>query len=429
MMSGKVKLNIGSMAFKGYGVARFHRKVVFIPYSVTGDEVWVEIIEEKRNYSMGRLKKIIVPSPWRVDPPCPYFGLCGGCQWQHIDYSIQGELKKEILKEVLKRIGGQKEIPSITMASSTDPYGYRARIQLKGNEKAMGYYQERSHHIVDIDHCPISHPLVNQMILLLRRELPLFSRMKEIEINVSPEEGKGVLILHPLSFHQGLENFLKEYLQTHPILKGIAIIRKGGPTLLGNPLLNFTIPLNQYGGKRNLKLRTSPESFFQVNLKQNQTLVQMVFQFSDVKEDERVLDLYAGVGNLTLPLAIKAKEIFGVEENRMAVEDARFNAKENRIKNCEWIHGRVEDVLKRWSGERPNLVVLDPPRTGCKTILDQVVRLKPEKIVYVSCEPTRLSRDLRLFFESGYDLQRLGFIDMFPQTYHMEVVALLKSLC
>jgi 23S rRNA (uracil1939-C5)-methyltransferase len=226
-----------------------------------------------------------------------------------------------------------------------------------------------------------------------------------------------------------LENFLKEYLQTHPILKGIAIIRKGGPTLLGNPLLNFTIPLNQYGGKRNLKLRTSPESFFQVNLKQNQTLVQMVFQFSDVKEDERVLDLYAGVGNLTLPLAIKAKEIFGVEENRMAVEDARFNAKENRIKNCEWIHGRVEDVLKRWSGERPNLVVLDPPRTGCKTILDQVVRLKPEKIVYVSCEPTRLSRDLRLFFENGYDLQRLGFIDMFPQTYHMEVVALLKSLC
>ena len=183
--------------------------------------------------------------------------------------------------------------------------------------------------------------------------------------------------------------------------------------------------MDQEREKRDLKFRISPGSFFQVNLEQNQTLIQTVLQFSEVNEEEKVLDLYAGVGNLTLPLAMGAKEVLGIEENRTAIEDARFNAEKNGIRNCEFIHGKVEDVLKHWKRENPDLVVLDPPRTGCKTILDQVVRLKPKKIVYVSCEPTTFSRDLRLFSERGYSLQKLSLIDMFPQTYHMEVVGLL----
>lgn len=432
-MAREIRVTVESMAFKGYGVARIDGKVLFIPYTVTGDEAWVEIIEEKRSYSLGRLKKILVPSLWRVEPPCPSFGQCGGCQWQHIDYSTQGELKKEILKEGLKRLGGLKEIPSIAVASSLRPYGYRARVQLKVKGKVIGYYQERSHHIVDIDHCPISHPLINRMIRALREELPSLSQMGEIEINVSPEEGKGVLILYPLSFGQGMKDVLRKFLQVYPIFKGCAVKRKRGLTLFNDPYLNFTIPLNPYGEKRNLRLRTSPGSFFQVNLKQNQTLIQTVLNFSDVKEEEKVLDLYAGVGNLTLPLAIKAKEAFGIEENRIAVEDARLNAEKNGIENCNFIPGRVEDVLKYWRRERPDLIVLDPPRAGVKRVLDQVVGLKPKKIVYVSCEPTALSRDLRLFSRNGYSLQKLGLIDMFPQTYHMEVAALLTqpliSLC
>jgi 23S rRNA (uracil1939-C5)-methyltransferase len=204
-------------------------------------------------------------------------------------------------------------------------------------------------------------------------------------------------------------------------------MRKKGLTLFGDPYLNFTISLNQWGEKSVLRLRTSPESFFQVNLRQNEKLIQTVLEFSDVNEGERVLDLYAGVGNFTLPLAIASKEVWGIEESRGAVEDARFNAERNGIKNCNFIHGRVEDILKHWRRERPDLIILDPPRTGCKAVLDQVVRLKPNKIVYTSCEPTTFARDLRLFSERGYRLQRLALIDMFPQTYHMEVVALLKS--
>jgi len=413
------------MAFKGYGVGHVNGKVIFVPHTVTGDEVWVKITEEKRRYSIGRLAQIVQPSLLRGDPPCPYFGVCGGCQWQHIAYIAHGELKIKILSETLKRLGNLETIPSFGVALASKPYGYRVRVQLKGGGESLGFFQERSHDIVNIHHCPIAHPLINQIILLLRKECPSFSRMKEIEINVSPEEGRGVLVLHPLSSHQGLEPFVKELLQTHPILKGAAVLKKEGELLFGDPHLNFTIPLDPNRGITNLRLRTSPESFFQVNLELNQALIQTALHFSEVKEDERVLDLYAGIGNLTLPLANGAKEVLGIEENKMAVEDALFNAEKNGIKNCNFILGRVEDILQRWERERPDLIVLDPPRMGCKKILDQIVRLKPKKIVYVSCEPTTFARDVRFFSEMGYPLQKLTLIDMFPQTYHMEVIGLL----
>ncbi|HMK52777.1 MAG TPA: 23S rRNA (uracil(1939)-C(5))-methyltransferase RlmD [Thermodesulfobacteriota bacterium] len=425
-MVEKVYVRIESVAFKGYGVARAYGKVVFVPYSATGDRGWIEILEEKKNYSVGRFAQIVEPSPWRVNTPCPYFGSCGGCQWQHIDYSFHGELKKEILKESLKRLGSLKEIPLISVAPSHQFYDYRIRVQLKVKGKSMGYYQEGSHRIVKIDHCPISHPLVNQIIQTLWEERIPALPIEEIEINVSPMEGRGTLLFYPLSFDQRMEDFLKHFLQTHPILRGIAIARKDRLRLFGDPHLNFTIPWGQGEEKRNLKFRISSGSFSQVNLEQNQRLVQTVLQFSEGNKGERVFDLYAGAGNLTLPLALGAKEVLGIEENKMAVGDGRFNAERNGIKNVRLIQGKVEDVLKNLT-RKPDLIVLDPPRTGCKTILDQVVRLKPQKIIYVSCEPTTLSRDLRLFLDRGYSLQRLSLIDMFPQTYHMEVIGLLQQ--
>jgi len=458
----KVQVRIESVAFKGYGVARTHGKVVFIPHTVTGDEAWIEMTEEKEKYSMGRLIQIVEPSPWRVIPRCPSSGICGGCHWQHIDYLIQCRLKKEILMDVLKRLGGLKEMPPTMVIPSPQPYGYRIRTQLKAKGKALGYFQEKSHRIVDILECPIGHPLINQMLSSIRKMFLSFSRTEEIEINVSPDESKGVLILPYLSLERETENVSKEFLQNHALFKGIVIAKKEKSThstpqseargmlrvdterrflprfkirglapsnvsnFLGNPTLNFTIPLDQKREKRDLKFRISPGSFSQVNLEQNQTLIQTVLQFADVNREE-ILDLYCGVGNLTLPLAMGAKEVLGIEENRTAIEDARFNAEKNGIRNCEFIQGRVEDVLMRWKRENPDLVVLDPPRTGCKTILDQVVRLKPKKIVYVSCEPTTFSRDLRLFSERGYSLQNLSLIDMFPQTFHMEVIGLLQQ--
>jgi 23S rRNA (uracil1939-C5)-methyltransferase len=419
----RVQVTIDSVAFKGYGVARIHGKVIFVPYTVAGDKAWVEIVEEKKNYSTGRLIKLIEPSPRRVSPSCPYFGRCGGCQCQHIDYPAQPELKKEILRDLLRRLGKIEEIPSIGVFPSPKPYDYRIRIQLKVRGKAMGYYREKSHQIVDIHQCPISHPLANRILRRLRGESAAFQLMKEIEISVSPEGGRGVILFHPRSHDRQIEPFAKKLLQSNPIFRGIAVAGKGKLTLIGDPL-ELTIPSYEDGY---LNLRISPESFSQVNPEQNQRLIQIVLQFSEVTEEDRVLDLYAGVGNLTLPLAMRAKEVLGVEENGTAVDDAQFNAERNGIQNCHFIQGRVEHVLSNWGRKTPHFIVLDPPRTGCKTILNQVVRLKPRKIIYVSCEPTAFARDLRLFSERGYLLERLSLIDMFPQTYHMEVVGLLQS--
>jgi len=426
-MVKKVQVPIESVAFKGYGVGRTHGKVVFVPYAVTGDYAWIEIVEEKKKYSMGRLIRVIEPSSWRVDPPCSYFGLCGGCHWQHIRYAIQGELKKGILTEIMGRLGGWREIPPISVLPSPDPFGYRARVQLKVGGGSLGFYQERSHRIIDIEGCLVSHPLINETIGALRKEKALFEEFGEIEINISPEEKRGILILPCHPRHRRTEERLKIFLQVNPIIKGFALKGKKKWLSFGNPHLNFALFLKYLKRKEPLRLRTSPESFSQVNLNQNQKLIDTVVEFSGGEENEKVLDLYAGVGNLTLPLAIHAGEVWGIEENRAAVEDATFNAERNGIRNARFIEGKVEEVLKDWKMGRPDQMILDPPRAGCKKVVDQIVRLGPEKIVYVSCEPTTLSRDLRLLCERGYSLQKLCLIDMFPQTYHMEVVALLTQ--
>jgi 23S rRNA (uracil1939-C5)-methyltransferase len=427
-MQKRVQVKIESMAYKGYGVARVDHKVLFVPFSVTGDEAWAEIVEEKKDYGIAKIETLIQPSPWRTAPQCPYFGICGGCQWQHIDYSVHGEIKKNILIDILKRMAGQKEIPPMTVIPSPKSYGYRIRVQLKTEEKALGFYQERSHHIVDIEHCPIAHPLVNQLILLLRERLPFLSQFEEVEVSVSPEEKKGVLLFHPLSFVKEMRTFARDLLQDHSIIKGVAISGKGRFTSIGNPYLTFSVSLDRAGIKNVWSLRASPESFFQVNVEQNQALPQTVLRFGEVKEGESVLDLYAGIGNFTLPLALVAKEVLGIEENEKAVEDARFNIERNGITQCRMKRGRVEEVLKNWSGKEPDLVVLDPPRAGGKEVVNHIIGLKPKRIVYVSCDPTTLSRDLRLLSEKGYSLHEVSLIDMFPQTYHMEVVVLLKSL-
>ena len=422
-MINKIRVKIVSMAFGGNGVARVNGKVLFIPYTVTGDEVWVEVTEEKKRYSIGKLIGIAEPSPWRTPPPCPYFRNCGGCQWQHIDPSIHGEIKRTIFIEILKRLGKLDQLPSVDIVPSPQPYGYRVRVQLKIRKGTLGYYQEGSHRIVDITHCPIAHPLVNRIISILRDQRDHFPSMEEIEINVSPQEGKGILLFHPLSNERQYQVFSKQLLQDHPILKGVAISSKRKWLHLGDPSLTFT--LSPLKGEKNILYRLSPGSFSQVNLEQNEKLIQTVIELSSPVKSERVLDLYGGAGNFTLPLAIRAGEVWGIEENRVAIKDAKFNAERNGIKNARFIEGEVEEVLKDWNKGKPDQAILDPPRAGCKKIVDLIAGLEPKKIIYVSCEPTTFARDLGLFIERGYVVERLRLIDMFPQTYHMEVIGLL----
>ena len=428
-MSNFLHLHIDSMAFKGYGVSRHGGKVIFVPFSVTGDEVEAEIVEERKNYSLAKTSRIVKPSSWRVEPRCPYFGRCGGCHWQHIDPLFQAEIKGGILNDILGRLGGLKEIPPFSLAPSKHPYEYRVRVQLKVEGKGIGYYQESSHRLVQIDHCPIAHPLVNETLSTLRQDFPFLERLNEVEINVSPEEGKSILLLHSSQFLRGAEREARSFLGRHPVVKGIAMLAKGRSLRLGNPALNFTVPFQWHGRQKTLSLRTSAETFSQVNLEQNQRLVQTVLEFSDLKGEEKLLDLYSGIGNLTLPLATEAQETLGIEGNKTAVEDARWNTKRNGISHCRFVRTSVEEMLETFDGPHPDVLVLDPPRTGFKALGTHMDRLHPKRVIYVSCDPTTLARDLRFFSEKEFRLQDIRLLDFFPQSYHMEVVVLLRSPC
>jgi len=412
------------MTFKGNGGGRLDGKVIFVPYTVTGDKILIQITEDRKNYSIGKLEKILTPSPWRVPPTCPHFGLCGGCHWQHIDPSAHEVLKRNILEDLLQEMAGLKEIPLLSVVPSAQPYGYRVRIQLKVEGNKIGFFEERSHLVIEIDRCPIAHPIINAILQHIRKKPFPFSGVEGIEINVSPEEGKGILIFHSNLSGQRKIFPLKELLQSFPLLKGIAVVRRKRWTTLGDPILNVSTTLKRLGRERVFRLRVSPGSFFQVNPGQNLELIQTVLDFGELKGSERVLDLYAGIGNFTLPLATEAEWVLGIEESKKAVADARFNAEGNGIKNCQFLSGSVEEMLKG-IGEALDIVVLDPPRRGCKEVSEQIARLNPKRIVYVACEPTTFSRDIRVFAKGGYTLQKLCLIDMFPQTYHMEVVGLL----
>ncbi len=420
------RVTIESMAFKGNGVGHLDGKVIFVPYTVTGDEGSVEIVKDKKSYFVGRLKEILIPSPWRIKPRCPYFGDCGGCQWQHIDFSVHRMLKEDLLRGSLQRIGGLKEILPLSVSPSSQPYRYRIRTQLKIEGHRFGFFGEKSHRIVEVDQCPIAHPLINTILQHIRKERFPFYGMEGFEINVSPDEGKGMLIFHANLPEQRRKTPLEELLKSIPALKGVAWVRKERWKFFGDPSLNMTVPFIRHGREKIFHLRVSPGSFCQVNLGQNLELIRTVLDFAESKQSDRVCDLYAGIGNLTLPLATEAKWVLGIEESKKAVTDARFNAEVNGIKNCQFISGKVEEMLKEVE-KGLDLIVLDPPRTGGKNVIDHIVKMEPEKIIYVSCEPTTFSRDLRIFSERGYFLRKLRIIDMFPQTYHMEVVALLTQ--
>jgi 23S rRNA (uracil1939-C5)-methyltransferase len=267
---------------------------------------------------------------------------------------------------------------------------------------------------------------VNQALASFRQVPALFDAIDELEINVSPEEGKGILILRQKRTDPPSHPRLQEMLNDHPVVKGAALMAKKGSRHWGNPSLTYTVSFQKEGKTGYVRLQASPESFFQVNLEQNRALVQTVLDFADLTGSERVLDLYAGIGNFTLPLAMEAHEVLGVEENGKAVEDGRLNVLENRIDRCRFICGKVEDVIRKIEDRRWDVVVLDPPRGGCKPIASLMAEWKPQRIVYVSCDPATLARDLPLLLEKGYVFEDLRLIDLFPQTYHMEVVGLLR---
>ncbi|HEX3033875.1 MAG TPA: class I SAM-dependent RNA methyltransferase [Thermodesulfobacteriota bacterium] len=416
-----MELEIEKLTFGGWGIGRTGGKVVFVKGGLPGEVLNIEITNEKRKYAEAEIRNIIKPSPERIQPPCPVFDRCGGCQWQHLKYSSQLRSKEDILRETLERIGGLKEIEVEPIVPSPKQYGYRIRVTLsvwlEKRKYRVGYFEEKSLRQVAIEHCPIASEPVNRAISRLSKSLssikdPYYD-LEAVYISSDGSTAHVSLVPGRMKENQGkLDSFcnrLGKLMTTESI------------SIVGDNENEFEFNL------LGLRFYLTPSLFVQAHKEINERLIKDVIEWAELGGGERVLDLYSGIGNFSLHLAKSSREVIGVEVNEKAVRLAKKSAEANLIGNaffkalpCELF---VEEALVK--DERFDLVVLDPPREGAKAIIPNLVQLSPEKIIYVSCDPPTLSRDLKMLRELNYRTIKIRPFDMFPQTYHIESVALL----
>jgi 23S rRNA (uracil1939-C5)-methyltransferase len=388
------------------------------------------VLHEKKDYAEAVLKEIEIGSPRRVPPFCPLYGDCGGCQYQHFAREDQLRLKEEAAREVLGRLSRKENFEFLPIVASPLDRGYRIRAQFKAGEKAgrkfLGFHAWRTHRVVEVTRCPLLDPLANRILSGLNewlsgeRDIPL----KGADLQVSPEEGRGVVILQT----EGAWDHDKVQKMGRAIqgVKGIAWGQRD-KFFWGDSALFYESP--PIGGRR-LRLRVSGESFVQVNPGQNENLVRKVADWAELTGEEKVLDLFCGSGNLTLPLALAARRVWGIDQDRQAIDSARDNARRNGLPHCSFWAGPAEEGLRRVREEAAavDLAVLDPPRVGAHAALEPIASLRPRKILYVSCEPPTLARDLARLGSLGYNVRRVQPLDMFPQTYHVELIAELTAV-
>ena len=453
-------IEITDIGVGGEGIGKLDGYTLFIKDAVIGDRVEVKVIKAKKNYGYGRLMRVIDPSPHRVEPRCRFARQCGGCQIQEMSYERQLEFKQKKVYDDLVRIGdfdpeliGRVMEPVVGM---DDPFGYRNKAQFpfgtdrEGNP-VTGFYAGRTHDIIANTDCALGVP-VNRNILEI-----ILAFMKKYQIPSYNEKTGDGLIRHALIRYgfvtkeimvcliingSGIPHAdeLIRQLQAIPGMTGVSVSEN---TRRDNVIMGETYRvlwgkgyITDYIGK--IRYQISPLSFYQVNPVQTEKLYSLALEYADLKGGETVWDLYCGIGTISLFLAQKAGKVYGVEIVPQAIEDARRNAELNGIKNAEFFVGKAEEVLpafyeqKRAEGSaetHADVIVVDPPRKGCDgKLLDTIVKMAPEKVVYVSCDPATLARDLKILCTNGYELVKVRPVDQFPMSVHVETVCLLSKL-
>ena len=472
------------MAAGGEGVGRLDNFVFFIPMAAPGDELEVEITEIKKNYGRAVIYRIVKPSVRRVHPPCPVYIQCGGCQYQHIDYDSQLFHKTKAIKDALAHLTKLEPVKVHPCKRMDPPWHYRNKVQAvvaakpflptSGPTKLalkklppslldaaapvavaegtrqdrfishfVGLYAQGSHRVVKIDECAIQDDLNNKTLQAAREAMerlqwPVYSEkdgtgLVRYLVTRASYTTKQVLLVvvaaQPRLPH--LQEFLNHMRRRVPTLVGVFLNLNPHQTnvILGSRtqlLWGKEHLVEEVGG---LKFQISPTSFFQVNTRGLQTLYEVLDAYADVKPKDAVLDLYCGVGSLSLHLARKARRVVGVEISPEAIEDAVINSDLNGLNNTDFLVGSVEKILHTLyrQGQRFQLGIIDPPRKGCDPeVLQVLARMRIPKLVYVSCNPSSLARDLEIFTGLGYKTHEIQPIDMFPQTFHVECVARLS---
>ncbi len=402
-----IRLQLTDMAHGGQALGRYEGKVVFVPYALPGEEVAVEVVRDRGRYAEARLLEVLRSSPERVEPRCPHFGACGGCQWQHATYRAQLRFKEGSLRDQLRRIGGIEEPPVLPALGMEEPWSYRNHVQFHLDEAGhLGFMAALSHEVVPIEVCYIIHPLIAEVFHSLDLALP---DLRRLSIRVSTSRGQKLLILE-------MAQDMIPALEVDEPLSCVLFLADGTLlTLVGDSYLVEEV--------RGRAFRVSASSFFQVNTAQLERMIEVVREYASPLGGETLLDGYSGVGTFGLSLADQAGQVIGVEEDESAFLDAQFNAQ--GTPHTTFVQGPMEGVLSSLKGV--DLAILDPPRQGCSgEALAALLKLAPARIVYVSCDPATLARDVKRLGEGGYRLLKVQPVDLFPQTYHIESVSLLE---
>ncbi len=443
----KLEIEITGLGHSGEGVGRYHGFTVFVPRALPGEKVAAVAEVVKQSYAKARLTAVLVSSPDRTAPRCPVYERCGGCQLQHLDYPAQLAAKRQAVIDAVTRIGKLDGVVVHPVLGAAEPWGYRNKMQfpvgLAAGRLAVGCFAPGSHDIVDIDDCLIQHAANNTVARAVRAALS--------DLGIPPYDeasGRGV-VRHVLGRvgTAGGEVMAVIVTATADLPRRdelVARLRRDVPGLVSvvhniNPQRT-----NVVLGRRTVTVwgrdtiadrlgdfvfRISARSFFQVNTAQAAVLYGQVERYAALDKAGTVIDAYCGTGTITLFLARRAAKVYGIEVVADAVADARANAAANGVGNVEFIVGDAVDVMPRLqaAGVRPQAVVVDPPRAGCApAVLDAFVGMRPERIVYVSCNPASLARDLAALADAGYAAREIQPVDMFPQTYHVECTVLLQ---
>ncbi|MEI2665387.1 23S rRNA (uracil(1939)-C(5))-methyltransferase RlmD [Rossellomorea sp. LJF3] len=438
-------LTIKKIGINGEGVGFFKRKIVFVPGALAGEEVVVEVTKVHPKFTEARIQKIRKKSPQRVKAPCPVYELCGGCQLQHLSYEGQLDAKRDILLQSLERhtklkLEDMDIRPTIGM---DNPWHYRNKSQFQvgtQNGKAIaGLYSMNSNKLIDIDECIVQHPLTNKVTNEIKRiindfNIPVFDDkkkkpiLKTIVTRVGFETGEVQVVLVTSEKKIPRKELLISEIQKR-LPEVVSIAQNINPQKTALVFGDETIHLS---GKESIEERLeeftyelSARAFFQLNPIQTSKLYNEAKKAAALTGEEKVVDAYCGVGTIGLWLADGAKEIRGMDVIKEGIEDAKKNAEKFRVEHAEYFVGGAETLMPKWKNEgwRPDVVVVDPPRTGCDNkLLDTLKEVKPKTFVYVSCNPSTLAKDID-YLKKQYRVEYLQPVDMFPQTAHVEVVA------
>ncbi|MGR9036590.1 MAG: 23S rRNA (uracil(1939)-C(5))-methyltransferase RlmD [Gammaproteobacteria bacterium] len=434
MPANPVKVTVDSLAHDGRGVAHVDGKVIFLDEALPGEEVEFVYTESRRDYAEGKVVNLITRSAQRADAECPHYGICGGCSFQHVDASAQIRIKQDLLGEQLKRIG-KVSIPALWEPLAGPHWGYRRKARMgvkyvaKKNRALVGFRERRHQYLAEIDSCKVLHPVVGTRLTDLSdliAGLSIREKIPQIEVAIGDEQCVlAIRVLEPPT--EGDIERLRAFGRQHNI--SLCLQPKGPDTIAPLPGEPEVIPAYRLP-EHEITFQFRPAMFTQVNYEINRQMINRVLQTLELNENDTVLDLFCGLGNFTLPMARYAGLVVGVEGDLPLVNHARENARLNGIDNVEFYAADLSKEIgeQPWAGRRYNKILLDPSRAGASEVLRHFKKWRPDRIVYVSCNPSTLARDAGILVNDlGYKLIKAGVMDMFPQTGHVESIALFEK--